>query len=146
MTELHRFLENHYSGKGKETVVRFERIVRLVSDDDIAISLIEKLVESAQRYFTAVTTMEAKLKAARFRMEGDEIRELTETLDRNRHLAHNALLDNLRIANRYILKEFGEEVPVGGLYSKSPESIQDRAAVGDWAGELLYALYSARKR
>ncbi|MFA7483902.1 MAG: DUF3232 domain-containing protein [Vulcanimicrobiota bacterium] len=138
-------LERHRQGSDK-TLERFERIVRLAGEDSVAISLIEKLVESAERYFTTVTSMEARLKMARLRLEGEELRDLAETLDRNRRLAHNALIDNLTIANRYLLKEFGEEIPVGGIFSKNPEAIRDRAAVGDWAGELLYALYTQRKR
>ena len=138
-------LERHTKG-ADAAMNRFNEIIELAGEDTIAMSLLEKLVESAERYFTCVTTMEARLKMARFRLEGEELRDLTQTLDGNRRLAHNAMLDNVAILNRYLFKTFGQETPIGGIYSKAPETIRDRAAVGDWAGELLYALYVNRKR
>lgn len=132
--------------KGELALERFQEVIKIVAGDDIAVSLLEKLVDSAERYFGTVVKMEAKLKMARFRLEGEELRDLIETLDRNRRMAHEALISALHIFNRYSIKEFGSEMPIGGVFSKSPEAIRDRAAIGDWAGELLCALYANRKR
>ena len=89
--------------------------------------------------------MESQLKTARLRLEGEDLRELTEVLDKNRKLAHEALISDLHIFNRYLLKNY-EDAPIGGLYSKSPDSIRDRVAIADWAGELLAALFNERRR
>lgn len=142
----HYILEHFARGEGKKVLSRFNQIIEIIKQDEVAISLLEKLVESAERYFGAVVNMETRLKTARFRMEGDQLRDFIQTLDRNRHQAHEALISNLHIFNRYAIKEYGEKVPVGGLFSKPPEAIRDRIAVADWAGELLYMLYSERKR
>ena len=125
---------------------RLEMIVRLVQQDEVAVSLLEKLMESAERYFCKVVEMESRLKVARLRLEDQELRDLTEVLDKTRHLAHEALISSLHIFNRYVLKEFGDDIPVGGLFNKNPEAIRDRIAVADWAGELLSALYKERRR
>lgn len=136
---------NKYFQQGEKALERYNEVVEIVSADDVAASLLEKLVESAERYFGSVVKMEARLKMARFRLDGEELRDLTETLDRNRRMAHEALISNLHIFNRYVIKEFGKDVPVGGVFSKDPESIRDRVAIADWAGELLCALYANRK-
>lgn len=141
------FIAEHYKTKveGNE-LKRFEEIIDLVDGDEVALRLLEGLLEKAERYFSSVVKMESRLKMERFRLDPDQLRELTENLDQNRHMAHNALLSDLHILNRYLFKEFGKQVPVGGIFSESPEAIRDRAAVGDWAGRLLYALYDSRKR
>lgn len=124
---------------------RLNIISRLVSQDEVAVSLLEKLLSTAEAYFGKVVLMESQLKTARLRLEGEDLRELTEVLDKNRKLAHEALISDLHIFNRYLLKNY-EDAPIGGLYSKSPESIRDRVAIADWAGELLAALFNERRR
>lgn len=126
---------------------RFEQILRLIQGDDVSLSLLENLLESAERYFQTVVSMEHKVRLARLRLEGQNLRDFIHSLDTHRSLSHNTLLDNIAILNRYLFKKFGPDaVPVGGIYSKDPESIRVRALVGDWAGELLYGLYLNRKR
>lgn len=124
---------------------RLNIISRLVSQDEVAVSLLEKLLSTAEAYFGKVVLMESQLKTARLRLEGEDLRELTEVLDKNRKLAHEALISDLHIFNRYLLKNY-EDAPIGGLYSKSPDSIRDRVAIADWAGELLAALFNERRR
>jgi hypothetical protein len=146
---INRHLAARHSINGKEVAAamdRLEKVIRLAGDDELAMSLLEKLLDSAERYFGTVVKMEVRLKMAKFRLDGDEYRALVQTLDHNRHLAHEALLANLYTLNRYLFKEFGQDMPIGGIFSKDPEAIKDRAAVGDWAGDLLYALYANRKR
>lgn len=132
--------------KGELALKRFEEVVNIIAEDEVAVSLTEKMLESAQRYFAKVVEMESRLKMARFRLEGEELRDLTQLLDKNRRMAHEALISNLHILNRYLVKEFGDEMPVGAIYSEDPESIRDRIAIGDWAGNLLFAIYQNRKR
>lgn len=118
----------------------------LVARDEVATSLLECFLEAAERYFGTVVRMESRLKMARLRLEGEELRDLTQTLDRNRALAHDGLLASLHILNRYLFRQHGGDMPKGGIYSNDPDTIRDRAAVGDWAGELLCSLYQNRKR
>jgi len=124
---------------------RLNLIVRLVAQDEVAVSLLEKLLASAESYFGKVVEMETRLKTARLRLEGEPLRELTEVLDKNRSLAHEALISDLHIFNRYLLKHY-EDAPVAGLFNKPPEAIRDRIAVADWAGELLAAVFQNRRR
>jgi hypothetical protein len=125
---------------------RLEIIVRIIGGDEVACSHLEKLLSSAEAYFCKVFEMETRLKIARLRLEGEELRALTENLDKNRRYAHEALIADLHIFNRFFIKEFGEDVPVGGIFNKDPDAIRDRIAVADWAGELLTAVYQNRKR
>lgn len=125
---------------------RFEIINRIITEDEVATSLLEKLLDSAEQYFCKVFQMESGIKMARLRLDGETLRDLTENLGKNRRFAHEVLISDLCIFNRYILKEFGDDVPLGGIFSKSLEAIQDSIAVADWAGELLTALYQNRRR
>lgn len=137
-------MEHHHADL--TALERFDLIVKIISSDEIACSLIDKLLNAAERYFCKVFEMESRLKIARLRLDGEELRDLTENMDKNRRYAHEALIADLHIFNRYILKEFAGEVPVGGIFSKSPEAIHDRYAVADWAGDLLTSVYQNRKR
>lgn len=138
---------NEYRDNEGKALERLEQILEIAKDDEVSLSLAEKLMESAERYFQSVVSMERKVKLAKYRLEGKDLRDLIQSLDTTRHLAHNALLDNVAILNRYLFKEYGiDTVPAGGVYSEDPETIRDRAAVGDWAGKLLFGLYVNRKR
>ena len=125
---------------------RLDIIIRVIADDEVAHILLEKLLEKSESYFCRVFEMETRLKVARLRLEGDAMRDLTENLDKVRRYAHDALISDLHIFNRYIIKEYQDDVPVGGIFSKNPDAIRDRIAVADWAGELLAAVYQNRKR
>ena len=125
---------------------RLEISIRIINSDEVACSLLEKLLSSAEAYYCKVFEMEARLKIARLRLEGEELHELTENLGKNRHYSHEALISDLHIFNRFIVREYGDDVPVGGIFNKDPDDIRDRIAVADWAGELLTAVYQNRKR
>ncbi len=124
---------------------RLNIISRLISQDEVGVDLLEKLLAAAESYFGKVVRMEAQLKTCRLRLEGEELRELTGVLDESRKWAHEALISDLHIFNRYLLKNY-QDAPIGGIYSKDPESIRNRVAVADWAGELLAALFNERRR
>ena len=139
------YMISYFSLKSEKAMMRFNEIIRIISGDEVAVSLLNTLIDSIERYFYTVVRMETKLKVLRFRLEADALQSLTIDLDRQRHLAHEALISNLHIFNRYILKEF-DEVPVGGIFSEDPTMIRDRIAVADWSGKLLCALFANRKR
>ena len=128
------------------TLDRLEIIIRIINSDEVACSLLEKLLSSAEAYYCKVFEMEAMLKIARLRLEGEELHALTENLGKNRHYSHEALISDLHIFNRFIVREYGDDVPVGGIFSMDPDAIYDRIAVADWTGELLTAVYQNRKR
>lgn len=124
---------------------RLNLISRLVAQDEVAVSLLEKLLASAENFFGKVVDMEARTITARLALDGTPLRELTEALEKNRALAHEALIADLRIFNRYLAKNH-EDAPVGGIFSKEPAVMDDPAAVADWAGELLLSIYQERRR
>lgn len=128
------------------TLDRLEIIVRIISCDEVACSLLEKLLSSAEAYFCKVVEMETRLKIARLSLEEEELHALTENLDKNRHYAPEALISDLHIFNRFIVRQYEEDVPVGGIFDKDPDAIRDPIVVADWAGEVLTAVYQKRKR
>lgn len=143
--EARQYVMKHFQAGKDEVIQRYEAIVRAVSRDPTASKLFDQLLEDAERYFGVVVRLEYQLASARFRIEGAELRELTETLDRSRHHAHNALISSLHAFNRYVVKEYEGQIPEGGIFP-NPEAIHDRIAVADWAGDLLCSLYRSRRR
>lgn len=138
---------HHVAEEG--TMNRYNKVVQIIAQDEVAVRLLEGLIDAASRYFERVIQMENRLATAKFRLEGEELRSLTEDLDRSRRFAHEALISDLHIFNRYLVKEFGEELLeeglAGGIFPR-PEAIRDRIAIADWAGDLLCGIYQNRKR
>lgn len=125
-------------------------VTSLVRDDVNALSVIDKAMNSAFEYVAAVYSMERTLSTARHRLEGEDLRQLTESLDLMRKRKHDLLIDDLRICNRYVIKTFGKVIPEGGVYSGDPWDLSEgnvkRLAIGDWAGKLVYQFFAERKR
>lgn len=128
---------------------RFHVIVNQIGNDDITITLIEKVVESAERYFSAVCNMESQIPMLRLRYEGDDFRARVENLDKNRKYAHDSLISSLQSTTRHLRQEHNIEAS-DGLYVGDPWHLakgeENRVAIADWAGALLYGLYINRKR
>lgn len=138
-----------YHKATETTMGRYKKVIEITGHDEVAAKLLEGLIDAGTRYFSKVVEMEHRMASARFRLDGEELRELTETLDRSRRLAHESLISSLHVFNRYIVKEYGEELKEagieGGIFPK-PEAIRDRIAIADWAGELLTGIYENRRR
>jgi hypothetical protein len=139
------FVVQHEKGN-PETIKRYDKIVQLVSGDDIGSNLLEMLVIKASEYVKIICRNDVMINTQKNRLDGDEFREFMKDLDSRRKIAHDALISSLHALNRYCLKEYVEECPIGGIYSLSPESIRDRVAVGDWAGSLVYELFIRREK
>lgn len=115
---------------------RLSIIKEVVAGDTTAIRLLTSVSAAIRRYGDCVFSMERSLQSARFRMEGEELRDLTVRLDRNRHTAHESLISSIIAANRYLFRTFGVgTIPVGGVYDGDPLHIKynNREAIGEWA-------------
>ncbi len=115
---------------------RIESIKEMVFSDATAVKLIDSVKGAIRRYADVVLTMEQRLQSARFRLEGQELRDLTMRLDQNRHVAHESLIDSIKIANRYLFRTYGADtIPVGGVYDSDPLHLKynNRDAIGEWA-------------
>lgn len=67
-------------------------------DDDLAI--MKRALEACNDYVSKVDSMEQQMQLARFHLEGEEWRELVERLDRNRRVAHDAMMVDINVVNR----------------------------------------------
>jgi hypothetical protein len=77
--------------------------------------------------------------------DGEERRTLSERLDRNRTLAHNALIDALNGSSRYLAENY-PDLPPGGIYPEpSPLMDRNRRAIGDWAGRVVTEMFVGRR-
>lgn len=151
MIQLIKYLQKHgVDGvKGMKAKKRVTEILDIASGDEKVSSLVQEVLDKAVGYVSAVFKMETTLVTQRYRLEGEELRELTERMDRLRRIAHNALIDSIRICNRYLFKTYGNDIPAGGVYSKDPMHLSgetNRIAIGDWAGEVVLSFFSDRAR
>lgn len=128
-----------------ETLERYIKISELVKGDDIGNNLLEMLVIRACEYMQTICRSDVLMRTQAARLDGDDFRDFAGDLDRKRRLAHNALISSLEGLNRYCLKTF-DECPIGGIYSLAPDTIHNRIAVGDWAGQLVYELFITRQK
>lgn len=121
---------------------RFQELSSVVTGDKTADKLLKNLTSAIKHYRDTVSSMLSTLSIQRFRLEGEELRELTERLDRNRHNAHECLIDAVCIANRYLLKKYHSDIPEGGVYTwpVSHLMMKDRNAIGEWALQVAPAL------
>ncbi|SHF76596.1 Protein of unknown function [Caldanaerobius fijiensis DSM 17918] len=67
----------------------------------------EDYIKDCNHYAKTVADMEGALTVARYRLEGEEYREYIANLDRNRKIAHDALIASTKLLNK-LCKIYGE--------------------------------------
>ena len=123
---------------------RVQCILNELGDDQQGKKLVGAVLKATAEYVRAVTLMEAELMAST--LDGAELRNLTEILDRSRTLAHNALIDALNICTRYLTNNYPDMNPANGIYPEPSHLIErNRRAIGDWAGRIVHELYTTRR-
>ena len=132
----------------KSTVLKqFDETLEAVRHDCVATQLLEILFESAERYFTSVTSMECR---SRLLPDQDDP-ALTQQLQlhkvRRQHARSN-LLKNCHIANQYLIKEFRKGLKVAGVKptGKTVASHYDTEKLDVWVRELLFGVFCQRER
>jgi hypothetical protein len=128
-----------------EALNRYIAICELIKNDDKAVTLLNNLINLAIEYISVVVNNDLILKTQALKLNGNEYREFVQSLDEKRSRKHNALISALHAFNRYLLENY-EDAPIGGIYSFPPDSIHDRVAVADWAGNFIYEIFANRKR
>ncbi len=103
-------------------------------NDELAMT--EQMIRDCGRYIDKVTTMEAALCSARFRLEPADFRQLVMDLDRSRKLAHDALNASVGIITRLCRKY---DVP---LVYDGPE---DRIAIAEFAQQVVNEFFDERR-
>lgn len=139
-----------------EAFERYNKIVDLLREfgDNRGLGLVRELVDKCVRYIDVTSIVEAHSKMLRSgRFTGGEdrlnLQRASESLDMSRRTAHNALISQLIIVNRYAAhkEKIQNEILPGGIYSLDPRHLNDpysydsRVKIGDWAKYLTDALY-----
>lgn len=115
----------------------FDDLLQMVAEDEVAVSFLEKLLDAAERYFDTVVKMEAKLKMAQVRLDGQAFLDLAVDVEQRRATTLDGLVLSTRIFLRYVQKKYGQ---------KQPFDEKDCQAIASWAGGLLTSLFAERKR
>lgn len=129
---------------GNEDVLeRIRQVVRVLGDDPSGQSLVKDVLRRVGDYVTAVNRLEVELLVGG---EGAEYRQEIEELDRRRSQGHDALIDAINICCRYLMKQYPDRVPPGGVYPEPGHLInRNRRAIGDWAGAVVAGLFASRR-
>lgn len=131
-------MKNNSARDAKE---RFTQIEQIVKGEETAEGFLWDVLMSADKYVSRVVNMGAQIQKANITsLDRGEYQEVVKEMDEARRMSHESLISNLHCCNRYLFNKFGDEIPVGGVYSLPPESIRDRSAIGDWAGYLVEAM------
>lgn len=97
---------------------------------------VEDLIADCGRYVESVTAMEAAQAVARFRLEPKDYQALIVQLDRNRKMAHDTVIADIRLVNRLC-----------GVYSVPPvyEGEDSRIAHAEFAAAVAGEYFKDRK-
>ncbi len=121
----------------------YNHIARLVSEDEDGKDLLFDVVNAGDRYVSHCSKMEAKIRWARFNQETWEYHETTADLDRARKNYHNSLVSSFAAMQRYLRTKYKEQIPEEGLFVEPCEAPTKRRSIGNWAGNLMTAMYSS---
>lgn len=109
--------------------VSLNSIAESIEGDELLEDLFEELESGTQRYFEAVLAHEQSNRAHEFRLGEEAARRLTEQRDHARRLAHEALVDKLRILARATTAS-GRNA---NWWKKITGLKEDRYKIGRWA-------------
>lgn len=121
----------------KKAGERYALIHKFLIDknDNFGLELLDDLIDACKRYAEFVSSMEKRIQLIKYKEESWDVANRIEELDKNRRIIHDALISKLYALNRYLFKTY-KEIPISGIYSLDPETIRDRAVIGDWVGYL----------
>ena len=111
--------------------------ILLKDNDTMAQKVVGDLIASTGKYVRAVVELEGAVMSAKHQFEGEVYREYIGNLDSIRSIAHNSLISNMKIVNRLC-----DKYEVEPIYTGSDE----RAMIGDFAGELAIEFFQTRKK
>ncbi|MBU5483582.1 DUF3232 domain-containing protein [Clostridium sp. MSJ-11] len=107
------------------------------SEDLDCIEVLEDLILSAGEFVKKVNTLEGGIIVSKYYKDGEEFREYMAELDKEKFLAHNELIANVKIVNR-LCKKYN--IPI--VYIGDEE---DRAAIGKFGLALTNEIFSSRR-
>ncbi len=106
-----------------------------VSKDCIA--YVEDIIKTCGTYVEKVTQMEAAIATARFIMEPEDYRTYISNLDKTRKIAHDGIMANFAILNRYC--RLAEVPPI------FKGDLNDRYKAAEYAMDIVQAYFKERK-
>lgn len=115
---------------------RIENILHITNEEDVVKRLISDVAVSVVNYDDCVMCNADAIKTLRFIGDDSEkFKEAVTRLDRLQHFAHERVIDSIKIANRYLFKKYGANIPAGGVYTDDPFhlSVGNRDAIAGWA-------------
>ncbi|GEM_PF-2358972 len=124
--------------------------------DEGGLELLNDLIKNCKNYVHAVVQNFLKSEELKNATPGQKmiIRMDISSLDEARRISHNALISRIEMINRYVSQKYGWQsaggkIPIGGIFSLSPDVLQNpyaeglRRIVGDWAFFLYIGLFGA---
>lgn len=117
---------------------KIDLIVRTCKDDEDVMSRLKAVIDSAASYVEKVSILEGTIITASSLYSNVDYRNRVEKDDSDRSFAHDSLINNIKILNRYLEQMYKiEKLYIG--------DIEVRREVGDFAGELIHELFTTRR-
>ena len=97
------------------------------------VDFLESRLDSFRTYVNIVASMEYRIPILRFGLEGDELKDAIMTLDRQRKVCHDDVINTCKVLNR-ICDHLGLQKFYEG-------NVNDRHQVAEFAGRFVGELY-----
>ncbi len=149
---------SYYAGekvKISKAVERYRQLRELLQEngDKELLEMLDDVVSACRRYVEAVIKMEYKAMMIKKKYGTEDPlawKMEIEPADRDRRVAHDALISYLEAFNRNAAKRYGWEpegrIPIGGIFTLDPDFLSDpyskrsRGAIANWAFYLTLGL------
>jgi len=130
-----KYLESIEREYIKEDTLELKELEKRLEKEDCSMEIKEtalELIKDIHNYAVDYVAIIGKQGGVNNENNGKEFREKIKTIDESRQRKHDALIDSINIANRYILKNFKK-------FKSSPIKVDtnNRDMVKDWAIRLV---------
>ncbi len=120
----------------KEKIEKLVRLLNGAGEQDMAKDM-DEILKSCAFYIDRVVAMESAQSILRFTLEPDDYRMTLTELDKNRKIAHNGLIANVKLMNRYC-----KLVGIDPIFKGDTDS---RIEVAEFAMEIVKDIFETRK-
>lgn len=131
-------MEKYFNYEGFQALIKAlaekERAGDTVAPE--ALKYVRKSVDAISEYVRTVTMGETQLKIAYARLEGEELRDTVERIDRLRRFAHEAAISHTSSLNQMCHINSVDKIFTG--------DIENRYQVADFCGEMVKKLFDER--
>lgn len=106
-------------------------------DREFQIEMLENLAVECADYISAVANMENSINVARFRLDGEDYRDLIVNLDKSRSRKHNVVISSVKVLNKLCFMHDLDKIYKG--------DVESRIEIAEFAKDYIDELWKERR-